>query len=120
MANREKGEVSLAAGDKTYTLRLSINALCELEDAFGKPVAEIVKMLQASDGVRISHLREIVQAALSDHHDGLTLKEVGSIMSDAGVDRIGAVLGELFAATFPSGKGDSRGKPEKNPPKAKG
>lgn len=120
MANREKGEVSLAVGDVVYTLRLSINALCEMEDAFGKPVGEIVKLLQAEDGVRISHLRAVVRAALSEHHPGLSPTEVGSIMSDAGIDRIGGVLVDLFSATFPDRKGDAGGKPGENPPKAKG
>lgn len=120
MANREKGEVSLAAGGETYTLRLSINALCELEDVFDQPIGEIVTLLQADGGVRISHLREIVRAALSEHHPGLTAPEVGRIMSDAGIDRIGGVLGELFSATFPDRKGDAGAKPGANPRTAKG
>lgn len=41
MANRERGEVDLALGGRTYTLRLSLNALCRLQDVLatnGEPL----------------------------------------------------------------------------------
>ena len=46
MANRHRGEVDFKVGDKTYTMRLSADAICQLEDATGNSVLTLIERLK--------------------------------------------------------------------------
>ncbi len=104
MANPHRGSVALQAGDTAYSLSFSINAICELEDAMGKPVAQIAEDLRDEANVRMSTIRKVVWAALLDHHD-LDLKEAGTVATDAGLPACMEAVGKAFALTFPEAKG---------------
>lgn len=101
-----KGEVSFAAGDKTYTLVFSNNAFCALEkhlnrgifeiyeeiaswspklDAKGKPLPETKGEMEArAKRIRLGFCRALFWAGLSERHPELTLEEAGALMTDAG------------------------------------
>lgn len=66
MANKHKGEVSFAADGKTYTLSLSINAMCEMDDAFG--VDDALGSLMSTGKATVKQLRTIFFVALRHHH----------------------------------------------------
>lgn len=83
MANRERGELGLVAGDQTYTLRLTTNACCELEDRAGKNYDEVVQnALRGS----IRDIRMLLWGCLQDRHGDvvLTLDDAGRLIDDAG------------------------------------
>jgi hypothetical protein len=61
MANALRGEVDLQVGDKTYTLRLSINAIAEVETLLDKGINEILATLDPATA-RIGTLRAILWA----------------------------------------------------------
>lgn len=103
MANREKGEVSFDAQGKTWTLRYSTNALCELEEATGHGAIELANSMADETKIRISDLRYMLWAGLTDKHDGITVKEAGRLMDALGMDKAGPLIGEAFQAAFPSG-----------------
>jgi hypothetical protein len=65
MANRERGEVTLAAGADSYTLALTVNALCEVQAKTGKTYAEILHAVKRIDVVAI---RALIFHALQRHH----------------------------------------------------
>ena len=48
MANPHLGEVPLKVDGETYMISLSLNAMCELEEAFGKPLLEVIGDLEAA------------------------------------------------------------------------
>lgn len=50
MANSLKGEIKEKIGDVEYTLRPTMSALMEIEDAIQKPVLDIVTGLKFEDG----------------------------------------------------------------------
>lgn len=67
MANPNKGEVEFKGSDgKTYTLSLSINALCELDEALG--VDDVVNKLVATGKVTLKQYRTMFFIALRQHH----------------------------------------------------
>lgn len=104
MANRLKGEIGFEALGKSWTLRYSANAMCELEAALDKPIGEIVGMLramQSESGASIRTLRTVFWGGLSDIHDGLTEKDAGEIITEIGFDRTGQLIGEALALAFP-------------------
>jgi hypothetical protein len=117
MANPNRGSVALQVGDRAYTLSYSINALCELEDLLDQPVAAIVKAIQKPDELRMHSVRALLWAGLQDHHEGLTVKEAGMIISEAGVQAAVAKAGEAFRLAFPV---QTEGGAKANPRKAKG
>jgi len=89
MANRERGEMTLATPTDTYTLRLTTNACADLEDRCGKLVDDIVRGAYRGS---VRDLRWLLWAALQDKH-AATVKEP----SDAGtiIDAAGGIKGVL-------------------------
>jgi len=105
MANPNRGQVDLEVGSKTYTLSFSINAMCELEDELGEPIAVIAAGLNNPAGVKVSIVRALVWAALRDHHPDIDLKAAGELVSEAGLVDVMAAVGKAFANAFPAGGG---------------
>lgn len=116
MANANKGEVSIECGGKVYTLSFSVNAMCAVEDHFGgKPIGEIVAAMDGKKTVPMKTVRAMVWAGFQDHHDGMTLKQAGAIMSEVGIPAMIGKIGRAFELAFPAAEGGTG----ENPPEAK-
>lgn len=103
MANPHKGEVELKAGDRAYVLRFSIDAICHLEAATGKPFAVTASEMSNPDKASMTLVRMLLHAGLQEHHPELSLKEAGEIIIDAGGMAVVTVkVFEAFAAAFPT------------------
>lgn len=101
MANPHRGQVALNAGGRDYNVSYSINALCELEDVLGQPVAKIAASMNDPENVRMSAVRALVWAGLQDHHPEVTLREAGQIASEASIPVCMEAIGKAFQAAFP-------------------
>ncbi|MEW9808599.1 GTA-gp10 family protein [Mesorhizobium marinum] len=118
MANPHKGQVDLKAGDKTYTLSFSINAMCELEAHFDEPITKIAARLQEPDSVSMTNIRALLWAALIDGLPEIKsgpnggLDFAGQLLSEAGVPEAMDALGRAFASAFPS-EASAKGNPRK-------
>ena len=108
MANPHRGSVALQVGDRAYTLSFSVNAICELEDALGQPVAKIAAGLNDPENVRMSTVRAIIWAALRDHHSEVDFKGAGEIATEAGIPACMEAIGKAFNLAFPEAKEDAR------------
>lgn len=110
MANPHRGEVALKVGDLEYKLSFSINAICELEDALDMPVAQVAERMKDAGNLRMSLVRTVVWAALGDHQEGITAKEAGRIVTEAGIPAVMEAIGKAFSLAFPEveGKGNPR------------
>jgi hypothetical protein len=86
MANRERGEVSLKAGDKTYTLVLDIDAMCALEDLFSTPEQEVSfpEVLAKVQRDSTRHLRAFLWALLQRHHPEIGIGQISELVEQAG------------------------------------
>jgi hypothetical protein len=104
MANGERGEVALVAGERTLTLRMSINAVAEIETYLDKGINDLVEMVRNPADFRISTWRVLLWGALREHHP-CTIEQAGEIMGEAGVNAVVAALGTAMAAAFPEAKG---------------
>lgn len=108
MANAQRGEVELVVGDKTYKLRLGINAIVEVEDVLGGVgINEIIASLDPAN-VRIGTLRAILWGALREHHPEVTLLDAGDLIGEVGAAAIAPVVGEAIGAAFPRSEGAKR------------
>ena len=101
MANKNRGEVAVAHDGAAYVLRYDVNALCNLEDAFGKSIGEVIADID-SENVSMKTVRTIFAAGLSPSVDEV---KAGEIMQAHGVAEICAMIGQAFAAAFPESEG---------------
>lgn len=105
MANPHRGQVSLVAGDATYKLCFSANALCELEDLTGETVGAITEKLNGA-GASMTLIRALVWAALQDHHPEVDIKAAGNIITLAGMAACMEAIGKAFELAFPAVEDD--------------
>ncbi len=78
MANPERGEYDFEIGGRTYTLKLGINALKEIEAKLSKP-GERVKFSDAITGALsgdVTYMTAVVWAALRRHHPEIGIADV--------------------------------------------
>lgn len=111
MANPERGEVDLVAGNTTYILVLNFNAIAEIEALLDKGINEVAAMLRDPKDFRIGNWRVLLWGALRKHHKG-SLEDAGDIMGAAGVDAVVQALSKAMTLSFPEASGDE------NPPGA--
>ena len=120
MTNRVKGEVPLKAGDRTYTLRFSANAICELEDQLDMGINQIAKQMADPEAMRMKTVIAVVWAGLRDHHPDITLAQAGEIITDASLIGSMEAVSEAFTVAFGEKEVDptqpGRKRPEKTSP----
>ncbi len=84
MANPERGEVDLVAGESVYTLALTMNGICELEARTGKTYGELVQAISYGARLNMTVLQEMFWQSLKRYHDKQfpTRASVGTFMDD--------------------------------------
>lgn len=103
MANREKGESTLTVDGTDYTLRLSINALCEIEDAESTAEKRVTfqELVPRMARGELTAIRRLLWGALREHHPTMSLKAAGDLMQRATVERVIAAFEQMQASTVP-------------------
>lgn len=96
MANPHRGETSVEIGGKVYTLRLTTNELCQVEELLDRDVAVLMSQL-----ARFSTVRALFWAATRERHPELTLKDVGELMHEHRVGAFMKAVSDAMAAAFP-------------------
>jgi len=115
MAKHFKGEVGFTVSDGPlagdYILLLDFNALCDLE-------IEFPGIMNGDFEVKSpSAIRKVFAAGLGEHHDGLNERDAGKIIHELGMEKVGALIAEGFAASFPEAAKGEKG-PRQAPAKA--
>lgn len=101
MANPHRGEKSFSAGEQTYTLRYSVNAICALEEESGKTVTALGVEMADPGKVGLSLLRLLLWAGLREHHADISLAGAGDILEAVGAAKAAPIIGEAFQLAFP-------------------
>lgn len=101
MANPHRGEVAIQVGGVPYTLRFSINALCELEDHLGQGINAVAAMMADPEKIRLKTLRAVFWAALIDHHPNIDVRAAGDLLAEAGAANVMEKIAEAFSKAFP-------------------
>lgn len=104
MANREKGEIRLEVGDRTYRLVLNTNAMAIAEGAISTPTHDVFwdeLWAKATKG-SVRHLRALLFGMLQKFHPEVTLAGVGRLIDElGGLVGLAQVLSEAMAAASP-------------------
>ena len=91
-----------------FTVVLDINALCDLEEAFGvedvNGVIEKIASLQERPSLRT--IRTMFVVAARQEHPDVTQEDVGRAIQDVGLNAAAELLGDLCAAAFPDAEVD--------------
>lgn len=66
------------SNDNTYTLKYGYNAVCELEEASGKPIQALFN----ENSFGLSTIRLVIWAGLKWKNNGITKQQVGFILED--------------------------------------
>jgi hypothetical protein len=96
MANPDRGEVVLSAGDRAYVLRFGFGALRALEAETGRRLADLD--LQA---VSMDTLAAFLRAGLRAEHGRLDDPALEAVVDAAGLPATMEALGRALAAAFP-------------------
>lgn len=104
MANAERGEIDLVFGAERLTLRMSINAIAEIETYLDLGINDIAAMLRDPKDFRVGRWRVLLWGALREFHP-CSIEQAGEIMGRAGVDAVVSAIGSAMQAAFPENKG---------------
>ena len=105
MANPVRGETAFEADGKTYTLRFSANAICEMEEALGRGIGVIGQEMGSMETARLTTVRAVFWAGLRDHHPDIDLKAAGDlVMAAGGIVGALALISKAFELAFPVAK----------------
>lgn len=90
MANRYKGEISLTADDKTYTLAFNTRAMAALEDHFSTPDREVTydEVMKRVEKGSVRAIVGLLYAMAVTHHPDMTYAQMERV-----VDAAGGILG---------------------------
>ena len=102
-ANPFRGEVALALGGTSYTLRPSYEAIVEWEERLGRGTTELLMRLGASV-FRVAELAAIVGAAARAGGATLTDAEVGRLIVADGQVEVIPVVARLLKHALTGGK----------------
>lgn len=116
MANPHKGEIAFTVeGGDTYTAVFSIDVICAIEDALDKTIAQVAVGIAMG---RVGYVRHALWQALSVHHKGLRLTQVGELMIAMTDAKAGDLVQKGIERAFPTAE-DRKGEPDSpRPPKA--
>jgi hypothetical protein len=95
-APKEEGE-----GEDTFVMRLDTNAFCEIEEALGLTLPELMAHLNQAPSLRL--YRGVVYGALFHHH-GLTIEQCGDLIQRVGIEKMTAHVNSLVESVMPEAK----------------
>lgn len=99
MANPARGEVGFDAGGESYTLKYGVNALAEIERAFGVKMRELAPVLADPT---IDQVLVLIRCGLRPRRDA---EAVGDLIDEiGGLEKAGDLLKEAFELAFAQGE----------------
>ncbi len=100
MTNRHRGDVELVLGEQRLRLRLTLNALAELESAFA--VGDLTALGQRFESGRFSarDLVALLGAAVRGGGQPLADTDIAAHVTAADLPAVTEAIAKLFAATF--------------------
>lgn len=101
MANANRGDVELVAGIHTFTLRISMNAMCDMESVLGAKAQSIIAEFGGGQDASISTVRGVLWGAMREHHPNMTLHMAGQVLDEVGYGPVHARIVEALMLFLP-------------------
>ena len=109
MNNKERGEVTIKAGEKSYTLRFSNKHLCALEDDMDMDFQTILALF---DGrfPSMNYTRIMFRRGLVEHHGEMDYDAVSEIIDNSDFTALMEGILTAISLAFPSTSGSKKKK----------
>lgn len=117
MANARRGDVAVGIGGETYTLRMTLGALAELEDALAAEDLGGLAARLAEGRLSARDLVSILGAALRGGGHALSDADVAALPLADGVEPLARAAMAALAHAFGAGEAGAEG--DANPPSAR-
>ena len=89
MANQYRGEIDIILDNKSYTLRPTFQALCEIEGDLNKSIIDVLSGLNESKPKAIEIAKIIYHAAKAyDPNFALTYEQIGEGVFNTGILKV--------------------------------
>jgi hypothetical protein len=111
MANPRRGEVSCRLGGRRHTLRLTLNALAEIEAAMAADGLAGLGQRLAAGRLRSADLVALLGATLRGGGTAVSDEEAGALVDAGDLPVIAEALARLFALAFPEAEETARPSP---------
>lgn len=106
MANPAQDSITVQVGGVAYTLRLDINAICDLEDQLSQSEGgrfTFAQLLARVDAGDMRSTRLVFLAALKSHHPDATIETAGLVVTELFRSGMaGATMAEFTKTTAPT------------------
>lgn len=99
-ANQHRGDVSLVLGGTEFTLRLTLQALAEIESALGAGDLQGLGARFAEGRMAARDLVGLLGAAIRGGGKALPDEEIARLVSASDLPAVVEALGRLFALSF--------------------
>lgn len=100
MANRVRGEISANFKGGKINLILSTNSICELEDAAGRPITDILDEIGNPGRVRMKTVRLLFWALMLGEKPDATIGDAGELI-DGLRGKHDKIISAAIIAAFP-------------------
>jgi len=112
MTNPLKGQIEVTLGSKTYTARLTVDAIIKIETATGCGIIKLAQKMGEAD-IRITDLIAVLHQALRGGGNDIVEKDVNNIIQDVGIIEATRCVAELVTSSLmaESDEGATQGKP---------
>lgn len=80
-ANKERGELALQVGDKSYVMKMTPNSVCQMETLSGRSHDQTMQRIHEG---WMTDVRLYLWASLIERQPQLTVLDVGNLIADAG------------------------------------
>lgn len=109
MSNEERGEVTIKAGDASYTIRFPNRQLCALEGDMDMDIQEILSCFNGQLP-NMTKTRQILRRGLVESHGEMALDEVSNLIDQMDYMELIEGLLSAIAGAFPTATGSKKKK----------
>jgi hypothetical protein len=113
MTNRHRGEVSLVLGEQRHVLRLTLQALAEIEASLGAEDLQALGARLGSGRLKAADVVVLLAAMLRGGGAALSDEAVARMVGAADLPAIIVAIAEVFALSFGGGTTPNPRKPQR-------
>lgn len=99
----QRKDISIDHNGKTYTLELGVNSMVLLEDLFSTAdnYVSVAKVMAQAEAGSFRHIRGFFWSTLQKHHSDMNIEQVGTWISEIGLDTLNEKIAVLNKANMP-------------------
>ena len=102
----EARDVAIELGGKTYVMRPSFKAVCEIEQVTGVGIAALAARLLNGEE-KVSEIAAVITAGLREAGEPATFEKVGEMVFEAGIEKVLRPVIRFLTGLMGAGEGEN-------------